>query len=278
MAGSALVLGGGGVTGVAWELGILAGLAEARVDVTAVDLLVGTSAGAVVATLVGTGTPLADAYAAQLRGPGAEIPAQISRRTTMAFAFAALRSRDTTTFGRRAGALALATPTVPEELRRGVIASRFPVHDWPERRLLITAVDAASGEFVVFDRDAGVPLVDAVAASCAVPGVWPPVTVGDRRFIDGGMRSAANVDLAEGADRVLVIAPITTGGGPLVRAAEQARNLRAAGSRVVMIAPDKTSRAAFGRNALDPSRRGPAALAGHAQAGAHVEEVRALLG
>jgi len=277
VAGTALVLGGGGVTGVAWELGIIVGLADAGVDVTGADLLVGTSAGAVVAALVGTGTPVAEAYANQVAGPGAEIPARMSRRATMAIAIAAIRSRDTTTFGKRAGAIALGANTVPEERRRAVVAARFPVHEWPTRRLLVTAVDALTGEFVVFDREAGVPLVDAVAASCAVPGVWPPVTIGGRRFIDGGMRSAANADLAAGAERVLLLAPITNGGGPFVRAADQARDLRAAGARVVFISPDQQSEAAIGDNGLDPSRRGPVAIAGRAQAAAHADEVRALL-
>ena len=77
----------------------------------------------------------------------------------------------------RIGAVALATKTVPETVRREVIAQRLPSHDWPDRVLRVTAIDTATGEFVVFDRDSGVGLIDAVAASCAVPGAWPPVTI-----------------------------------------------------------------------------------------------------
>jgi len=77
----------------------------------------------------------------------------------------------------------------------------------------VTAVDAATGEFRTFDRDSGVPLVQAVAASCAVPGVYPPVTIGGRRYVDGGMRSAANVDLAAGVERVVVLAVLTSNVG-----------------------------------------------------------------
>ena len=84
----------------------------------------------------------------------------------------------------RIGTVALATQTVPESVRRQVIAQRLPSHDWPERVLRLTAIDTATGELVVFDRDSGVGLVDAVAASCAVPGAWPPVTI-DGRAVHG---------------------------------------------------------------------------------------------
>jgi NTE family protein len=129
----------------------------------------------------------------------------------------------------------------------------------------VTAADAVSGEFVAFDRDTGVGLVDAVGASCAVPGVWPPVTIGDRRYIDGGIRSATNADLAAGADRVVVIAPVNAGGGPIRRLAGQVAALRRTAA-VAVVRPDRAARRAIGRNALDPARRAPAARAGRAQA------------
>jgi NTE family protein len=169
--------------------------------------------------------------------------------------------------------MALRTPTADEADRRAAIASRLPVREWPATALRLTAIDAASGEFVVFDRDSGVPLVDAVAASCAVPGVWPPVTIGGRRFIDGGMRSAANADLAEGAERAVVLAPITRGGGPMPKVATDVAAL--APMPVALVSPDAASTAAFGRNPLDPAVRAPAARAGFAQAAAEAERVRA---
>ena len=100
----------------------------------------------------------------------------------------------------RIGAIALATDTVAEPVRRDVIAHRLPSHDWPERVLRVTAIDIATGELVVFDRDSDVELVDAVAASCAVPGAWPPVTIGDRRFMDGGVGSTVNMAVAGDCD------------------------------------------------------------------------------
>src|SRR5581483_5739954 len=109
---------------------------------------------------------------------------------------------------RRIGAAALAAETIDEAPRRAAVAARVPVDAWPARTLLIVAVDAATGETVVFDRGSGVSLVDAVTASCAVPGVWPPATIGGRRYVDGGVRSGTNADLAVGCDRVVVIVPL----------------------------------------------------------------------
>ncbi len=267
MTSRALVLGGGGVTGVAWEIGLLAGLAEVGVDLSGelpgADLVIGTSAGSVVATMVAAGVDLEKMYAAQLAGSSSEIAAKIGVGVLLRWVWANVGRRDAQRARARIGAMALAASTVSEADRRAVIEQRLPVHEWPARRLLVTAVDARSGEFVVFDRDSGVSLVDAVGASCAVPGVWPPVTIGDRRYIDGGVRAGANVDLAAGCDRVVVVAPITRGGGTVPSVAKQAAELDA---RVAVVAPDAPARRAIGRNVLDPSRRADAARGGRAQA------------
>jgi NTE family protein len=269
----ALVLGGGGITGVAWEIGLITGLAEAGVDLAGADLIVGTSAGSAVAAQLTSGVPLADLYAAQLSPHSGEIPARLGPNILLRYAWAMLRTRQPERFRARIGALALGARTIPEADRKRAIAARVPVTTWPDRRLVITAVDAASGEFVTFDRDSGVDLVDAVAASCAVPGVWPPVTIGDRRYLDGGMRSTANADLADGHESVVIIAPIPAGTGPMVGADRQAAALRGAGARVALVSPDAAAKRAIGRNVLDPARRGPAARAGYAQATSVAETV-----
>ncbi|MFI7427918.1 patatin-like phospholipase family protein [Micromonospora sp. NPDC049836] len=274
----ALVLGGGGVTGVAWELGLLAGLAERGLDLAGADLVVGTSAGSVVGAQVCSGTPLAELYAAQLRPPRGDPAARLGVAVLLRWAWAGGRGGDPARARARVGAMALAARTPSEASRRAVLEARLPVRDWPARRLLVTAVDAASGEFVVFDADAGVSLVDAVGASCAVPGVWPPVTIGARRYVDGGVRSSVNADLAAGAAAVLVLAPVTAGFGPGPRLAAQVAQLRSAGSRVAVVTPDGGSRRAIGRNVLDPARRAGAARAGHAQAAAVAAEVAAMWG
>ncbi|MFI5834121.1 patatin-like phospholipase family protein [Micromonospora sp. NPDC051300] len=276
--GRALVLGGGGVTGVAWELGLLAGLAERGVACDEADLVVGTSAGSVVGAQVCSGTPLAQLYAAQLRPPRDEVPARLGLGVLARWAWAGARGRDAARARARVGALALSARTPSEESRRAVIAARLPATVWPARRLLVTAVDAASGEFVVFDAGSGVPLVDAVGASCAVPGVWPPVTVGGRRFVDGGVRSPVNADLAAGAERVVVLAPTSAAVGPMPRLSVQVAALRSAGARVAVVAPDRAARAAIGRNVLDPTRRAASARAGFAQAAAVADEVVAAWG
>jgi NTE family protein len=263
MAGRALVLGGGGVTGVAWEIGMLAGLATAGIDLGDADLVVGTSSGSVVGAEVAAGLDIEELYAAQLAQPDPTAAARLGMPVLVRWAWAAARSRDARKVRARIGAMALAAPTVPEAERRAVLAGRMPVREWPDRRLLITAVDAGSGEFVVFDRDSGIALLDAVGASCAVPGVWPPVTINGARYIDGGVRSAANVDLAAGYERVVVVAPVTGGLGPVPSVGRQVAGLA---GRVAVVSPDRAARRAIGHNVLDPARRAGAARAGRTQA------------
>ena len=269
MTTKALVLGGGGVTGIAWSLGLLAGWAEEGLDVADADLVVGTSAGAVVAAQLSTGCDPRELYAEQLAGPGGESAASLNKRRLLRMAPAMLRAPRSQRARARIGKVALRTPTVSEQERRTIMASRLPSHDWPERNLRITAVNAASGELRAFERDDDVPLVDAVAASCAVPGVWPPMTIAGQRWIGGGVRSATNLDLAHGYDRVLLIAPMSYGTASSLRALRQT-------AQVVAIAPEKSARKDFGNNPLDPARRPPAARAGHAQAAATREAVSEL--
>ncbi|MEU8092012.1 patatin-like phospholipase family protein [Micromonospora chalcea] len=271
--GRALVLGGGGVTGVAWELGLLAGLAGHGLRLDEAELVVGTSAGSVVGAQVRSGTPVTQLYEAQLRPPREEVPARLGTGVLLRWAWAGGRGRDAARARARIGAMALSARTPSEQSRRAVIAARLPSSDWPAARLLVTAVNAASGEFVVFDADSGASLVDAVGASCAVPGVWPPVTIGDRRFVDGGVRSPVNADLAAGCERVVVLAPTRAAVGPMPRLSAQVTALRAAGARVAVVSPDRAARTAIGRNVLDPARRAASARAGFAQADTVAAEV-----
>jgi NTE family protein len=168
---------------------------------------------------------------------------------------------------RAVGRSALDAATVPEAERRAVIESRLPSREWPSGVLKIVAVDAGTGEPRVFDNASGVSLVDAVTASCAMPGVRPPATIAERRYVDGGVRSNDNADYAIGASRVLVIAPTGTtepwpSEKPLLRTVQE---LRAGGAEAAIIEPDEASPAAGGANPLDPSTRKPAAEAGRAQ-------------
>ena len=275
----ALVLGAGGEAGIAWEVGLLAGLAERGVDLTAADLVVGTSAGAGVAARINSGAGLAALYEAQLAPADGEIVAKFGPRAIARFVWAVAPARRNPVRARvRLGRMAVRARTEPAAQRRAVIAARLGTHDWPAGNLLITAVDADSGELATFDSGSGVDLVDAVGASCAVPGVWPPVTINGRRWMDGGMRSPANADLAAGYDRVVVVAPITRGFKPLPSVSDQVMELARSCQAVAMLAPDAASVAAFGRNLLDPRTRAPSARAGYAQAAAVGADVAAVWG
>ncbi|WP_030214433.1 patatin-like phospholipase family protein [Streptomyces bikiniensis] len=266
---TALVLGAGGMTGAAWETGVLRGLLDAGLDVTGADLVVGSSAGAVVGARLGTAGPDA-LYERELGGEDTEPAARLGVPTLLRYAVAVLRSRSPEEYGRRIGRLALGARTVDEAARRETVVRRLgPATDWPGRPLLVTAVDAATGELVTHDANSGVPLADAVTASCAVPGLWPPATVGGRRLIDGGIHSTANAHLAAGYERVLVVAPDGRGSKVVPSPDRQGAELAAAGARVEVITPDADSRASFGRDVLDPAHRAAAARAGRVQAARH---------
>ncbi len=273
---SALVLGGGGITGIAWELGLVAGLAEAGVRLADAELVVGTSAGSVVGAQLLSSTDVEDLYARQLRPPSGEIAASMGLGAIARWVLVSMSSRDDATVRARIGRMALRArtgATVGERL--AAIASRLPDREWPVRaQLLVTAVAADDGSFRVFDAGSGVPLLEAVAASCAVPLVWPPVPIQGRPYVDGGVRSPANADLAAGADRVVVLAPIGRA-RPSGRIDRQLATL-GAGVRTVIVQPDAEARRAFGRNVLDPARRPGAARAGRRQAAAVADGVRAV--
>ncbi|HXP55826.1 MAG TPA: patatin-like phospholipase family protein [Streptosporangiaceae bacterium] len=279
----ALVLGGGGAAGNAWLIGVIAGLFDAGLDVTGADLVIGTSAGSTAAAQLTSATP-ADLLAGILSAParpktgpagpgggrGALAPMSGHLETTSRIIAAATDAAD---MRRRMGAAALETEAAADDSAptrwRATVAGRLPSQHWPQRPLLITAVDAVTGEPVVFDRHSGVDLADAVAASTANGFGVPPYRIGGHRYIDGGYRRNENADLAAGYGRVLVLSPL---GGrtrhPLewgLQLAAQVDELRADGSRVETILPDAGSLNAFGANLMDLSARVPAARAGYGQ-------------
>lgn len=271
----ALVLGGGGSTGNAWLVGVVAGLAGAGLDTTAADLTIGTSAGSTAsAQFAGTAPSVlfeqAIANPERLRGPGR--PAGTRRPVVdhlERFGAIIAASSDPADMRRRMGAAALRLEAESDgswpTRWRSRVSARLPDAAWPERRLAITAVDAATGEPVVFDRSSGVELVDAVAASCSSGLPYP---IGDGRFIDGGYRRNENADLAAGYERVLVLSPF---GGRTMHPAEwkmqltaQVEELRAGGSRVETVFPDPADEHLFGPDAMNPALRPEAARAGRA--------------
>lgn len=267
MTNGAVVFAGGGVAGIAWEIGVLRGIEERQPQAISRifdqgTTFVGTSAGSSVAAQVAGGTPLTELFEAQLTDDTSELFVTVDLSQFMALLGGAMTEATSPQDRmRRIGAIALEADTVAPATRLAVIDARLPVKSWPDRRMLITAVDAESGEPRVFDRESGVSLVEAVAASCAVPGVWPTVHIDGHEYMDGGMRTVSNADLAAGADRVLLLVPSpeVTQIGAAVGEAEFAA---LAPAPVFSVFADDASITAFGSNPLDPAARRPSALAG----------------
>lgn len=285
----ALVLGGGGAGGNAWEIGVIAGLAEAGWDVTgAAELIVGISAGATAAAQVRSGLSPAELLDSILtpsvRPVGRDrVPAPSIPMNTVFERMRAIGTAATSALGlqRAMGAFGLESDLILEpgaRYRRETVAARLPSPEWPERPMIVVAVDAHTGELAPFDRDSGVDLVDAVTASCALPGLAPTVNINGTRYIDGGVRSSENADLASGFANVLVLAPLGIRNGivpvgqfeglrrfPGADVDSQVEALRQQGSHVDVITPDATSREAMGTNQMDLATRIPSARAGYTQ-------------
>jgi NTE family protein len=288
----ALVLGGGGPLGIAWEAGLLAGLAERGLDLSPADSIVGTSAGSFVGARLALGESpaeiaepfLTDApppHARRYRRPSGAG----SSGTDLMFIFermlqAADGTRPTDELARELGEHALAAETIDEEQFLGFFTADLGTDRWPERSYRCTAFDATDGSFAVWQADSGAPLGRAVASSCAVPGIFPPVTIGGRPYIDGGVLSATNAHLARGHDVVIVLAVTTT----VVPEGELATRMRQplerelatlyeGGARVELVELDGPSTAIYAVNPMDYTRQAEAGRAGHAQAAVELDRL-----
>ncbi|MDZ5088649.1 patatin-like phospholipase family protein [Mycolicibacterium parafortuitum] len=281
----ALVLAGGGLAGIAWETGVLQGICDERSDageaLLASDVLLGTSAGSTVAAQLSSGLSLEELFDRQTSDAGGahELHPGVSVESITELFMSAMLAPDTTAVQKlqRIGAIAAQTDTVAESVRREVIAHRLPSHHWPSRVLRVTGIDVDTGELVVFDNESGVDLVDAVAASCAVPGVWPTVTIGDRRFMDGGVGSTVNMVAARDCAAAVALvpsgidSPSPWGGGAI-------DEIDAFPGAALAIFADADSAQAFGPNPLDPACRAPSARAGRGQGRREAERVAEFLG
>jgi len=286
----ALVLGGGGSAGHAWTIGVIAGLAETGIDMTeAADLVIGTSSGATAAAQVRSGIPPAELLASVLSPPVPPVgqnrpPPQSPPMATVLERMRAIGAAATSAadLQRAMGAFGLESdatlgPAAAEQ-RRAMVAARLPRQQWPNRPMIVAAVNAHTGELIAFDRDSGVDLVDAVTAGTALPGIVPTHDINGTRYINGGVRSTENADLASGYANVVVLSPFGGRSGKLSAGqfeglrrfpgtdlASQVEALRKQGSRVEVITPDADSRAAMGTNQMDLATRIAAARAGFAQ-------------
>jgi NTE family protein len=238
-------------------------LRELGVDVSNADTIIGTSAGSVVGTHVRLGTPREESRA-RLEGREPLKMGSLGVGDGTRFMRAALsRSRE---HGRSLiGRAALQARTSTEEEFIHTVAADLEGVPWPEKRLILTTVDAATGELTLFTNDSEVPLDRAVTASCSVPGVFPPITIRGRQYVDGGVRSAANVDLAVGHDIVLALAPIPLGVRRYDWPGAQARRLRDH-SRTLVVIPDGRARSMIGLNPLDITKAPISVVAGEEQA------------
>lgn len=281
---SVVVFGGGGIFGVAWMAGVVMGLAERGIDLTQARAYIGTSAGSIVGSQVSHGFSPTQLFSCQME-PAQQPPEHPRPNGGGLGQLMAMIQRQWESPEARTRAIAeLALSAAPNAAAEteAEIAERLgiPANQWPARALSITAVDTATCELCVFDAQSGVGLIAAVAASCAVPGVRPPVRIQGRLYMDGGLwRNAENAHLAQGNRSVLIVSPFgarMTGGPRSLQNDIEA--LRQSGSQVALIAADDQALSTMGAGGpLDPSIRAAAAEAGRAQGRREFEKVGASL-
>jgi NTE family protein len=279
-----VVLGAGGLIGIAWLMGAIEALQdETGWDPADADRLIGTSAGAIVAALVAQGEHRATDGARQW--PPADLTAIGRQRPALAvpsfgpgswpLTVRALRHPSRHTPLTLYSAL---MPKGPLSVRpvQHLIRRRVPAGWSAHPGLWIVACDYATGRRVPFGREGCPPahLADAVAASCAIPGTYEPVRIGGRRYVDGGMYSTSNLDLLRHDDLDLAICfnPTSTlhpthAWNPLQltakmmraesgkRLGRETRRLRERGTNVVLIQPTRTDLEAMGINLMSRSDR-----------------------
>jgi NTE family protein len=283
----ALVLGGGGPVGIGWESGLAVGLAEAGIAWRDADLIVGTSAGSVVGGRLALGLDLA----AGVRSVSGPLPAKPGAQTALAdllqvWAGAAEKGLSPEAVRVELGRIALAADTVAEDDFISVFGE-VAGHGWPAS-FRCTAIDVLTGALRVWDPASGVDLARAVASSCSVPGVFPPITVGDARYMDGGMRTALNADLAAGHDVVIAVSCMALAlpagvSDPMFDAisgqieAEFAA-VRDSGAALEVVAPgaEFLDLSGWGANLMNPALAGDAYEAGLRQAAAEAERLRSV--
>jgi NTE family protein len=297
----AIVLSGGGPVGIAWQTGLAAGLAERGVALSSADGVIGTSAGSAVGAQIALGHDLQLAMARFPRPSEGGAPAQPGRTPSAGtpgppqrlqgllalMAKAMAPDADPKEARRALGRFALEAQTIDEErFRQGFVYLQG--QRWP-RAFSCTAVDTGSGDFVVWNEASGVDLMAAVASSCSVPGLFPPITIGGRRYMDGGMRSVTNADLAKGHERVLIVTLMGNGRPPagdqdagaarrldgMRRSTEREHSvLRESGSSIEEIAPDTESWSVMGVDLMNPRLLHAAAQTGLRQGRASADRLR----
>ncbi|MCS5717679.1 patatin-like phospholipase family protein [Herbiconiux sp. CPCC 205763] len=270
----ALVLGGGGITGIGWEVGVLAGLLDEGVDLRNADTVIGTSAGSFVGTNFSSGADWDEIFAAQARAVDHEPTMKTDPAVFQAWQEAFRSGQgDAAKIGAAFGEIARRFPSpVPTEVRKDAVRSRLRADRWPET-MRVTITDAVTGEIKLLGPGDGVNIETATAASGAVPGIWPSVVIAKREYVDAGMVSAANASLAAGHDVVVVLAPMPAGYAGIPSAQDDVDRLNETAT-ALLASPDEQSRDAIGSNPYDPTRASAAAAAGRQQGRALAAQIR----
>ncbi|GFP77014.1 patatin-like phospholipase family protein [Clostridium fungisolvens] len=261
----AVVLGGGGVTGIAWEIGIITALLQEGLNLADADVIIGTSAGSFVGTALASGYDMKKLYDSQFIQNKSEVNVSVSSEVIKLWTESFIYGKDDKKkIGKMFGDIAKKYPVkVSKEERQAVVESRLTTTIWPSK-LKVTAVDAETGELHVFDKDSGTTLTNAVSASGAVPGLWPSVTFNDRVWIDGGMVSSTNAFLADSYDKVVILSPMPQKYGLVSSVKEDAEEMQKRAA-VSLIIPDNDSILAIGKNPYDPTHAAASAKAGFEQ-------------
>lgn len=273
----ALVLGGGGLIGVAWESGISAGLIAQGADLRSCDAFVGTSAGAITCARLAAGLLPFEPGARVEGAEGANVdPSRIDMAALgKAFNRWSKIERATIADKREIGAVARGLYRDTEaSWVQGISAVAGAPKAWPDKPFFISAVDTESGERVVFDRTQGVELGRAIAASSSVPGIFASVEIDGRLFMDGQVHSSTHADIllthpgAQKPQEVLILMPTNSrtapgiGGHAEREVAAEIEALKMAGVIVRFVTPTSEHADRMGKNLMDPSKVGDAYAVG----------------
>ena len=247
-----LVLGGGGITGIAWQAGVLAGLLENGVNVDKADRVIGTSAGAFVGAILVNGYDMKDYYyeldERRDDNDRATLSSDIYRLWQNAFV---VGRDDAQKVGQMLGDIVYTRPShIDLEERKQAVRQRLGDVEWKDI-LDITVINARTGDVGVFNSRSDVTLEDAITASGAVPGIWPHIRLNNSDWIDGGMVAPTNAMLAKGAKSIIILAPLADGLGMIPSVYDDAKQLSEQ-SHVLVIQPDSASEAEIGNNIYNP--------------------------
>lgn len=278
---NSLVLGGGGVTGIAWMTGLLHALSESGLQLSNFNSVYGTSAGSTVGAQITSGLSLEQLYQRQVDSKlqNHELTPKLNKLSLLFKLIPALLAwKSPTKFRQRIASIAMKTSNELADKRLAVINDRLPNTQWPDASIVdlnIVCIATSTGDIAVFNQTSNVKLIDAVAASCAVPLVWPCVKINGEKYIDGGIRSMNNADLAKDSDTILIISPTGLGKNsmPWQSLSAEKSLLEASGKNVVVIVPNESALQQMGHNPLDPNKRTDSAIAGFEQGHAEAVEV-----